>query len=360
MIEFEDRIRLMTKPRGGAYPRPWTTDTDPRQADVLIVGASSATTFRAADVGNHDQFLDALWNRNGRTCREMYDAATAKRSRTRPNLDRLSKMLASRGLTSLQTNVSCASARFDSEISEEDRAHGTELFKTVVAHVPWRAMIVYGVGASERFGRAFGVAMPPVPSPASIPVRTTVLKRAVFVSPTLAPPSYRTSVWPYLERVVTAIAAGGAATDTFAARSTPSPPAHRAPTQRPRPDAIPSSALSTPAAFNTSAANRLVWQRMHEIAAVSSLIFDPSTQQATLTGGPELSSTTRVFRHKFKTAKPDLLVREDVFRFDVGLRDVAAWTTHKIPVFQAVRTDDQQLLGRILDAIAAFAAARAA
>ena len=71
MTELEDRIRAMTIPRNGAYPRPWTTDTDPEQADVLIVGASSAKTFRVADVGSHDHFLDALWNRNGQTCRAM-------------------------------------------------------------------------------------------------------------------------------------------------------------------------------------------------------------------------------------------------------------------------------------------------
>lgn len=29
MTEFEDRIRAMTVPRDGAYPRPWTTETDP-------------------------------------------------------------------------------------------------------------------------------------------------------------------------------------------------------------------------------------------------------------------------------------------------------------------------------------------
>lgn len=205
MTEFEDRIRAMTVPRDGAYPRPWTTDTDPEHADVLIVGASSAKTFRVADVGNHEQFLDALWNRNGQTCRAMYDAATAKPSPTRPNLDRLSQMLAAHGLTSLQTNVTCASARYDAEVSEKDRAHGTLLFRTVLTRVPWRAMIIYGVGATERFGREFGVAMPPVPSPDTEPVLRAIYDRPVFISPTLASPGYRTSVWPYLERVVTAI-----------------------------------------------------------------------------------------------------------------------------------------------------------
>jgi hypothetical protein len=86
MTEFEDRIRAVTGPRDGAYPRPWTTDTDPALTDVLIVGASSAKTFRVADVGNHEQFLDALWNRNGQTCRAMYDAATARPSSTIANI----------------------------------------------------------------------------------------------------------------------------------------------------------------------------------------------------------------------------------------------------------------------------------
>ena len=204
-MAFEDIIRTMTLPRRGAYPRPWMTDTDPDQVKVLIVGASSAKTFHCADVGTHDQFLDALWNRNGRTCSGMYASATNQPSKTRPNLDRLSEMLAARGLTSMQTNISCASAPYDADLSAEDRAHGTEIFKAVVEHVPWRAMIVHGVGASKRFGRAFGMAMPKVPTPDSAPVQVRLRGRAVFVSPTLAPPSYRTSVWPYLERVVEAI-----------------------------------------------------------------------------------------------------------------------------------------------------------
>lgn len=49
MTELEDRIRAMTIRRNGAYPRPWTTDTDPEQADVLIVGARSAKKWTAKD-----------------------------------------------------------------------------------------------------------------------------------------------------------------------------------------------------------------------------------------------------------------------------------------------------------------------
>lgn len=207
MSDFEDRIRELTAPRDGAYPRPWTTATNPAQADVLIVGASSAKTFRVADVGEHSQFLDALWNRNGQSCRAMYDAATIKPSPTRPNLDRLSQMLAASGMTSLQTNVTCASARYDAEVSAKDRAHGTIIFKTVVEFVPWKAMILYGVGATEKFGKALGLRMPDVPSPDSDPISVQFRDRPVFVSPTLAAPGYQKSVWPYLERVVAAIVA---------------------------------------------------------------------------------------------------------------------------------------------------------
>lgn len=138
----------------------------------------------------------------------MYHAATASPSKARPNLDRLSAMLAARGLTSMQTNVSCASARYDADLSEDDRSHGTEIFKAVVDHVPWQTIIIYGVRATKRFGRAFDIAMPPVPSPDSAPVQIKFQKGVVFVAPTLAPPSYRTSVWPYLERVVAAMAVG--------------------------------------------------------------------------------------------------------------------------------------------------------
>lgn len=358
MAEFEDCIRAMTVPRHGTYPRPWMTDTDPGQANVLVVGASSAKTFHTADVGSHDHFLDALWNRNGQTCRAMYNAATGKPSRTRPNLDRLSGMLAVRGLTSLQTNVTCASGRYDAEVPDEDRVHGTELFKTVVAHVPWKAMIVYGVGASKKFGRAFGVNMPAVPSADSPPVWTTFQGRPVYVSPTLAFPGYHASVWQYLERVVAAMTDGAEVIDMHAVRRDPLPSPRPTQTKRVLKETVLAGEQKIPAAFIPSAANRLVWRRMHEIQAVSGLKVDPSKKQASLVRGPELSSTDRVFRHEFTKARADILVRDDVFGVNHTLLEAAAWSTHANPIFRKIKTDDLSLLGRILDAVEDFALAR--
>lgn len=257
----------------------------------------------------------------------MYEAAAPKPSRTRPNLDRLSKMLAEHVLTSLQTNVSCASARYDAELSRDDRALGTELFKAVVEYVRWRAMIVYGVGASKRFGKAFGVDMPSVPTPEAEPVHIMLNGRDVFVSPTLAPPSYRQSVWPYLERVVGEIAVNW-----------------------------PSREM--PAGFKPSAANEMVWKRINEIAEATDLAVDPSTYQASLTGAVAYGATTRVFRHKFKTATPDLLVREDVFLSGAKPEIAGAWKTHKTTAFQSIRTDGINLLRQILDAVERFSAVR--
>jgi hypothetical protein len=97
---------------------------------------------------------------------------------------------------------------------------------------------------------------------------------------------------------------------------------------------------------------------MEAIAKTSGLSLKCSSHQAALFGAPARSSTTRVFRHKFRNATPDLLVREDVFGIDPGLRDAASWRSHKTPVFFALRTDDPHLLDRILNAIETFAISR--
>src|SRR5690606_33344764 len=153
-----------------------------------------------------------------------------------------------------------------------------------------------GVGASEEFGRAFRVEVPPVPSPESFPVSTMFQGRPVFISPTLAFPAYRASVWLHLERVVVALANGAEVADVPAPHPRHSPTARPAPTQHSCKNAIPSSALDTPAVFKASAANLLVRQRMHAIEAASGLRGHQGETQARL-DGPKFSNTTRVVRH---------------------------------------------------------------
>ena len=97
---------------------------------------------------------------------------------------------------------------------------------------------------------------------------------------------------------------------------------------------------------------------MQEIAEGSGLKFVPSTEQASLFGAPKFSNTDRPFRHKFTSPKADILLRKDVFSFDTELQEAGNWKPYK-RAFQTLQTDDQRLLGRILDAVGSFATERA-
>ena len=108
--EFESTIAELTQPINGQYPRPWmTTLEDPTLAEVFVVGMNQAKTFSAATVGSHERYLDALFNRNGQSCRKLYDEASGgSPSPTRKNMDSLGRCLKQHGITNvLETNVIC-------------------------------------------------------------------------------------------------------------------------------------------------------------------------------------------------------------------------------------------------------------
>lgn len=120
MHALEAAIRGLTRPLNGQFPRPWmTTMTHPEEARIFVVGYNQATRFSIESVGSHDSYIDALFNRNGRSCRDLYARARGSRgpSPTRRNLDALHEMLASAGFADvLETNVvpdyAPSSARF--------------------------------------------------------------------------------------------------------------------------------------------------------------------------------------------------------------------------------------------------------
>jgi hypothetical protein len=230
------------------------------------------------------------------------------------------------------------------------------IFRAVVELVPWKAVILYGVGASIRFGEAFGVRVPTVPSPESEPKPLQFLGRPVFVSPTLAPPSYRSSVWPYLERVVLAIAGDQATSEkVHMGRSE----TRRLPTAGSSRDQRGADHRGVPTGLVASDANLLVWERLQNIAATTGMRLHTSETQCSLNGGPEHASTTRVFRQQFAAKKPELLVRDDVMRIDPSLATAGNWVVHTNPVFHRLRTDDLGLICRILGAVDKFARANA-
>jgi hypothetical protein len=111
MNTLEAKIRRLTQPVNGQFPRPWMTDmVNPEEARVFIVGQNQATGFPPALVGGHKVYIDALFNRNGRSCRQLYDAIRGPEgpSPTRKNIDALREALAHVGVHDvLETNVIC-------------------------------------------------------------------------------------------------------------------------------------------------------------------------------------------------------------------------------------------------------------
>ena len=140
--KFELLIEELTKPLDGQYPRPWMTDLkDPMSADVFIVGANQAMTYDVLRL-THKRHLDALFNRNGESCRSLYDEMTNHRSsHTRKNIDGLRKVLEeARGLCNvLETNVICYSTPMSEDLKRPGNkggaARGTEIFENLLRYI---------------------------------------------------------------------------------------------------------------------------------------------------------------------------------------------------------------------------------
>jgi len=213
--ELEAIIRTLTEPLNGQYPRPWMTELqDPRQAKVFIVGKNQAKTFPAAQVGTHELFLDALFNRNGQSCRRLYDRLTAGRpSPTRQNIDRLNMILKRAGVREiLETNVICYSTGMSPELDRLEHAGGKDrgrvIFRTLLEHVRPPVIIAHGADTRRELARVLGEELPECPERPD-PVTFSQVDPGeyrpwVFIIPSLAPPAYkRWSGWadPYLQKV---------------------------------------------------------------------------------------------------------------------------------------------------------------
>lgn len=218
--EFEDVIRRLTTPINGQYPRPWMTDlTEPGSADVFVVGRNQAKTFREEHVGSHDWFLDALFNRNGLTCRGLYDAVThGEPSPTRRNLDRFVDLLAAKGANRvLQTNVVCYSTPMSADLSQSRHTggfeRGTVIFETLFDTIRPAAIVAHGAGTVEDLSRVMRAGLPALPAELQPPVAMRLARSGwdttVFLTNSLAPPAYNrwmSWAWDYLESVAGLVA----------------------------------------------------------------------------------------------------------------------------------------------------------
>lgn len=207
MNTVEASIRRLTQPVNGQFPRPWMMGMEhPEKARIFIVGYNQTTGFCAALVGDHNAYIDALFNRNGRSCRKLYEQIRGDKSpnQTRKNIDTLREGLASRGVSDvIETNVICYSTPMSSDLAhaknQGGKALGREIFCEILGIIRPIVLIAHGAGTTKVLGR---VLCTKLPSPASTQaagvscarVRTQLRGESyaptVFVIPSLAPPKW--------------------------------------------------------------------------------------------------------------------------------------------------------------------------
>ncbi len=112
-----------------------------------------------------------------------------------------------------------------------------------------------------------------------------------------------------------------------------------------------------PAKFKATPANLMIWDRVHMIEKNSGLRVETSATRCSLFGASIYSNTDRIFRHDFRSQKADIRVRSDVFTQYPELEKSAHWSKSD-KVFWDLKTDDLEILRRLLDALEGVAARR--
>jgi hypothetical protein len=213
--QFEHTISQLTQPLNGQYPRPWMTKLiSPLDAEVFIVGKNQRNGYDSSAL-SHERHMDALFNRNGETCRKIYDEITSgNASPTRKNTDRFVQQLESRDVTEiLETNVICYSSPMSADLRLKEHAGGTrrgeEIFRYLLQAIQPKVLIVHGTGSTKNLASILKAELGPEPESAE----DLQLKEAggylVAVIPSLAPPAFnKWSRWSveYLTRLSSSIA----------------------------------------------------------------------------------------------------------------------------------------------------------
>lgn len=213
--DFEDAISKLTEPVNGQYPRPWMTDlTDPLSADVFLVGKNQRNGYETSRL-THERHLAALFNRNGESCRGVYDEMTAHRpSPTRVNADRFRKALAVEGVSRvLETNVVCYSTPMSSDLRlpqhKGGSIRGSNIFLALLHFIQPKVLIAHGTGTRDTLTQLLGSSLPTPPASVTEAQPVIVGALKVFVIPSLAPPQWNQwKNWaePYLTNVAKAVA----------------------------------------------------------------------------------------------------------------------------------------------------------
>lgn len=199
--DFEEKIRKLTKPINGQLPRPWMTAmTNPLEADVFIVGKNQSREYSNKDVP-HKRHMDALFNRNGQGCRELYDEVTEnKPSRTRGNIDDFVSRLNQRDIHNiLETNVICYSTKMSKNLRDKGyaagAAQGEKIFRYLLNEISPEILIVHGVDAVRRVGAILKIPHLKVPGNSGDDCVVQTERHLVIPIPSMAPPAYDNLRW---------------------------------------------------------------------------------------------------------------------------------------------------------------------
>ena len=210
MDKFEEKIRELTEPINGQLPRPWMTKMrNPLEADVFIVGRNQSTPYSATEI-QHQRHLDALFNRNGESCRGLYDEVTkGKPSPTRRNMDDLAARLNQRNIHNiLETDVVCYSTPMSADLRNQANTGGArkgeEIFRYLLAEIAPAVLIVHGAGSVEDISRVLEMDQLIVPRSTDDIFDVQTEQHLVIPIPSLAPPQFnKWSSWSdgYLDKV---------------------------------------------------------------------------------------------------------------------------------------------------------------
>lgn len=200
--QFETGIRELTKPINGQLPRPWMTRMkDPFRARVFVVGMNQSREYPAGQI-SHERHLDALFNRNGETCRGLYDLATkGKASWTRRNIDQITDRLNRQGVQDvMETDVICYSTRMSRDLRNPSHASGArkgdEIFRYLLEQIMPPVLIVHGVGAGKRVVGILGIDLLKIPQNADEVCEIQTDRHLIIPIPSLSPPAFNLwSAW---------------------------------------------------------------------------------------------------------------------------------------------------------------------
>ena len=208
--KFEETIRKLTEPINGQYPRPWMTEMkNPWEAEVFIVGKNQENGYGVNKI-SHQRNLDALFNRDGESCRGLYDELTeGKPSPTRKNTDSLVARLNKWNIHNiLETNVICYSTPMSKDLNTPEHSGGTkrgeDIFRYLLAEIAPAVLIVHGAGSVKSISPILGLKQLKVPRSADAICDVQMTKHLVIPIPSLAPPAFnKWSSWAdgYLDSV---------------------------------------------------------------------------------------------------------------------------------------------------------------